>query len=151
MPNSNCSQLVIKVSYSEIQCLGKPAACAAEEPEQDRIHSVPERVWRLGIGIDRFQEPPAFIFCINMGDMAACRIFCPDVRQICMVSTLIHEFRKPVQQDFLVMECPVCPSLPIDKGFQHLPGQCPAFIPIIKAEMIKVLEKPFLLFKLQPC
>ena len=40
------------------------------------------------------------------------------------------------------MECPVCPYLPIDKGFQHLPGQCPAFIPIIKAEMIKVLEKP---------
>ena len=151
VPGGDCPQWVVKISYPEIQCLRKPAACAAEEPEQDGVHGVPERVWCLGIGIDRFQEPPALIFRINMGDMVACRVFCPDVRQICMVPPLFHEFSKPVQQDFLVMERPVRPSLPIDKGFRHLPGQCPAFISIIKAEMVKMPEEPFLLFKLQPC
>ena len=34
VPDGDCPQWVVKISYPEIQCLGKPAACAAEEPEQ---------------------------------------------------------------------------------------------------------------------
>ena len=115
MLDGDRSQTIVKVSYPEVQCFGKPAAYAAQEPEQDGIDLVSEGVWRFRIGIDCFQEPPALIFRINMGDMVACRVVCPDIRQICMASPLRHEFRKPIQKDFLTMQSPVSPSLPIDK------------------------------------
>ena len=42
MQDRDCPQTVVKVRYLKVQCLGKPAARAAEEPEQDRVHRVPE-------------------------------------------------------------------------------------------------------------
>ena len=90
----------------------------------------------MGAGIYCLQEPPALILRIYMGDMLAWRVFCPDLRQICMVSPLLHEFGKPVQKDFFIMQRPVRPALLIDKVFRHFPGQALAFVAVIKAEMV---------------
>ena len=48
------------------------------------------------------------------------------------------------------MQRPVRPALLIDKVFRHFPGQALAFVAVIKAEMVEMLEEPLLLFKLQP-